>query len=486
MLRINYKMIAESPLYTGSDKALGIKSELRKQRVKMTKPVIIESMFADERQRQDALVDILFLLYNHISPDYRISRRKDIWGEFKSRILSAAGSKGKETFLTRYANSFSIPHFDTELFERLEMFNDHEFIYLIREHIDYLILRMRFNREKKNENYSKIKELEAEANKVLDIINIQQDDLFQKDDVEETKKKYEELNEQIRELENQKSGLCFNIDDLKTGSEKLIYKKEFHDTPYFTGNSINGILRRLAMADYLTRIGVSQTFDFAYHTLFTGGVLKIEVKDEVINQARSIVDVGLERLKTKVADAKKSFSSNPGEIHIDKIDELAVICPPLRLFGSALGNTMIESEMIVGNADLICEENNNGDSSLWGLIEDVFYTRKDSSKYERDLEIVNTSQDAHQMKYIMETVIKGAEFTHSFICKSNNELVKAAFYNTLDLFVNYPYIGGKSSRGLGNVNLDELKKQIDYDYVEKYRHHLEENKEQMRRFFSVE
>lgn len=487
MININYKMIAESPLYTGSDSSLGIKSELRKQRVKMTKPITISSKFSDEQQREDALVDILYILYNHIDPDYRMKRAREIWGEFKSRILSAASSKGKDTFLTRFANSFGIDSYDIQLYERLQMFDHHEFLYLIRDKIDYLIMRVRYNRDLKNENFKRIKELEKEGKKIQNILDLEEGNMFAGDEIDKALEQQQRIIEEIKSLEESETGLCFNIEDMKESENKLIYKKEFHQTPYFTGNGITGILRRLVMADYLTRIGVTQTFDFAYHTLFTGGVLKVDTKDKVLESARDILNVSLEKLKLNASEMKKNIQagSDGGEVDIDKIDELTFICPPLRLFGSAIGNTMIESEMIVSNANLICEENNNGEASVWGLIEDVFFTRKDSAKGERDFEIVYATEDTHQMKYIMETVIKGAEFTHSFICKSNNELVKAAFYNTLDLFVNYPYIGGKSSRGLGNVNLEELKKQIDYDYVEKYRQHLEDNKEQMRRFFSV-
>jgi len=147
MQKIKYQMIAESPLYTGSDNNLGIKSEIRKQRVVMTKPITINSRFKTEQDRENALVNVMTILYNHISSDYRMSRGRDIWGEFKSRLLSAAGGKDKKSFLTRYAKYFKVDAFDTKLFGLLNAFDDHELLYFIRDQIDFLILRMRFVRQ---------------------------------------------------------------------------------------------------------------------------------------------------------------------------------------------------------------------------------------------------------------------------------------------------------------------------------------------------
>jgi len=299
---------------------------------------------------------------------------------------------------------------------------------------------------------------------------------------EQVKAEITSIYDQIRELEKQTRFEDVEIDQ----SSELTYRKEFHDVPYFTGNSIAGIIRRLMMEDYFNKIGVTSTYDFAYHTLFTGGVLKIDLKDTVMQGAANILSVSLEKLKTSAKELSGNITGKAGEVDLDQIDEMTYICPPLRLFGAAIGNNMIESEMSVSNADLICIENNNGDTSMWGLLEDVFYTRHDSSKKERDIEIVETSGEPHQMKYIMETIIKGAKFKHSFICKSDNELVKAAFYAALRLFVLYPRIGGKSSRGLGCVDLSQLEEQIDETYVKMYYEHLEANKEKMKKYFSAE
>ena len=78
-MEIKYKITARSPLYTGAGNQIGIKSELRKQKVKIKNPTKVISKFAKETDRELAFVDILTMLYAHISPDYRMKRGKDIW-----------------------------------------------------------------------------------------------------------------------------------------------------------------------------------------------------------------------------------------------------------------------------------------------------------------------------------------------------------------------------------------------------------------------
>lgn len=485
MKKIAYKMIAKAPLFTGSDSSLGIKSELRKQRVKMINPRKIKSKFKTEQDRENAVVNLLLLLYNHISPDYRMSRGKEIWQEYKSRLLSAAGGKNKKAFLTRYAKSYGIGVYSTEILPIMNAFDDHELIYYLRDYIDHLILRVRFNREEKNANRKEIKELEKRADLLKDKIEIAftKPSLLDSDSDKTIKDELEKINEKIRELERDETS--FETIDVLNEESELEYVKAYNDVPYFTGNSIGGILRRLTMEDFFARVGISATYDFAYHTLFTGGVLKLDVRDSVIERVADILSVSVEKAKISATEKMKKYSGSQGEVDLDKIDKMTFVCPPLRLFGAAIGNMMIESEMIIANAELICEENNNGDTSLWGLMEDVFYTRSDSSKSERDIEIIETSDDAHQMKYIMETIIKGAQFEHNFICKTDNYLVYSVFNAALKLFVEYPYIGGKSSRGLGLLDLSELNEQIDADAVKFYYEHLDENKDEIRNYFDV-
>ena len=476
----NYTFRALSPLFTGAGTQLGIKSELRKQRVKVANPEAIPSIFKTEKDRETALVDVLTLLYAEIDPDYRMKRGKDIWGEYKSGLLMCCGSKSISAFMTRFATHFKVRSYNTDILKYFKLFNDAEFLQSLSENIDYILTVMRYNREQKNEHYKKINLLEKQIDFIQEAIEKHADDMFY--DIEEDRIKLKEKWDELKSLELSKSGLLFDVDNYEQG-ESIYFQKDFDNIPLFSGNTIAGILRRIAMYDYLDAIDVKSMFDFTYHTLFTGGTLTEKVNEDFIARLEEITS----NIQDKLHIALKTplTKGESAEIVVDKTEKLAYLCPPLRLFGSATKAGMIESEFIVANARLKCKENGNGNSSVWSLIEDVFYTRLDSEKKERELEVLNTSEQLHQMKYIVETLIEGSEFEHSFVLKSTNPFVYNCFHAVLKLFVEYHRIGGKSARGLGDIDLSELYKQIDFDAVSEYYKHLKENKEQMQEFLGV-
>lgn len=482
MQKINYTFKALSPLYTGAGSVLGIKSELRKQKVKIQNSEVVKSKFASEKDRQLAMTDILSILYSQINPDYRLKRQQDIWKEFKSALISSCGSKSLSSFLTRYAERFDIGHYDTILSKYLDLFSDVEFLQYLPENADYLIMQMRIGREDKNSNYKRIKEIDKQCKSLVDILDKESSNMFF--DATDTKNKLNELWAEQKQLELSKSGFVFDVDNYKQTESSLTFQKDFENVPLFSGNSIAGIMRRLAMSDYLSRLGVDSLFDFTYHTLFTGGTLTEKASDEFVIRLSEFQENIQEKLRLTLAKKSEIEGSND-EIVPEKIEKLAYYCPPLRLFGSATKGGMIESEMIVSNARLKCAENGNGDSTLYSLIQDIFYTRKDSEKTERNFEVLDTSEETHQMKYIMETLIEGSEFEHNFVLRSDNQYIYDCFHATLKLFAEYHRIGGKSARGLGNIDLSELVEQIDYDAVERYYKHLETNKKEIKEFLGV-
>lgn len=482
MKKIDYVFRAKSPLYTGAGSTLGIKSELRKQKVKIANPIVIKSKFANEKDREHALIDVLTLLYAEISPDYRLKRGSDIWKEFKSGVLSCCGSKSISTFMSRFANRFDVGHFDTGILKYLELYSDIEFLQYLTDNVDYLITMMRLNREGKNQNYNRIKALEKEIKSLLEILDKEKDSMFF--DAEPTKRQIDELWAEQKQLELNKSGLMFDINNYVVTDNTISYQKDFENVPLFSGNSIGGLMRRLAMADYLSKIGVDSMFDYTYHTLFTGGTLTDKINEEFADKLSQFVENLQDKLRISL-NAKKQMEGTNDEIVPESIERLAWHCPPLRLFGSATKGGMIESEMIVSNARLKCKENGNGDVTLWSLIEDVFYTRKDSEKTERNFEILDTSDETHQMKYIMETLIEGTEFEHNFVLRSDNQYIYDCFHATLKLFAEYHRIGGKSARGLGDIDLSELVAQIDYEAVGRYYMHLENHKQEMKGYLGV-
>ncbi|NLT52046.1 MAG: hypothetical protein GXX85_14165 [Ignavibacteria bacterium] len=480
-MEIKYKMTAKSPLYTGAGNQIGIKSELRKQKVKIKNPTKVISKFINETDRELAFVDVLTMLYAHISPDYRMKRGKDIWKEFKSGLLQAAGCKSISNFISRFASRFDVGCYDTKILQYLEMFDNSEFLQYLTDNIDYLITKMRLTRESKNNNFKKIKEIEKAMELLL--IDYKEDDMFGD---EKRKKQIDDLANEQKQLETNETGLLFDVKSYEVTNSELVFSKDFEQVPLFSGNSIAGIMRRIVMADYFQRIELNDLLDFTYHTFFTGGSLTTKVENEFTEKLAEFSGKMEDKLKKEIDHQLKLAGNDNSIIDLKKDDALAYYCTPLRLFGSATVNAMVESEMIVSNARLVCKENGNGDISLWSLIEDIAHSRLDSEKTERDINIEQTNSQTQQMQYWMETIIEGAEFEHSFVLKSKDPYIENCFHASLKLFCDYHRIGGKSARGLGDIDLSELEKHIDLLKVKAYYQHLEGNKEEIRRYITGE
>ena len=63
-------------------------------------------------------------------------------------------------------------------------------------------------------------------------------------------------------------------------------------------------------------------------------------------------------------------------------------------------------------------------------------------------------EQAHQMKYEFETLIRGTRFTHEFVLENCNNIERSCFKRMIDLWNERPYLGGKSSTGYGKIKLD--------------------------------
>lgn len=226
-------------------------------------------------------------------------------------------------------------------------------------------------------------------------------------------------------------------------------KTEIDNIPAIHGNAIRGYLRRLVMDDFLTLLDYELDSKKVYHFLFTGGMLEaLDPKD------KGAVNLGL---KKKIRD------------HI----------PPISLLGSAIGNQMIQGKLKVGIADIVCAETKHyiedyGDCefSAYNLKSSDFGTRLDDLKDERE-----EDEQAHQMKYEFETLIRGTRFTHEFILEDCNGVEKACFNRVFGLWNERPYLGGKSGTGYGKVKLD-YPSMVDADDSE-YLDFIEDNKEEI-------
>lgn len=230
----------------------------------------------------------------------------------------------------------------------------------------------------------------------------------------------------------------------------LTGKEEIDNIPAIHGNAIRGYLRRLIMDDYLTLLDYELDSKKVYHFLFTGGILEaLDNKDK-------------------------------GAINLTLKKQIRDLIPPISLVGSALGNQMIQGKLKVGMGDIVCaetkhyiEDYSDYDFSAYNLKGSDFGTRLDDLKEGKKEE----DEQAHQMKYEFEMLIRGTKFTHEFILEDCTDVEKACFYRMFQLWNERPYLGGKSGTGYGKVKLDypEINTLTDTAYLD----YIQENKEEM-------
>lgn len=239
-------------------------------------------------------------------------------------------------------------------------------------------------------------------------------------------------------------------------TQKYKYNGEYIDIPVYSGNAFRGELRRLIMKDYLDHIDITNEGVLAnlYYMLFTGGAL----------------------------------TSGSRYNEIGKKREMRKMCPPLSLFGTALGDQIPEGKLKVAIFIPICQETADytgieSKSSFYDMLQDVFYTRRDDLK-SKDFNINEIETDTKskkkenptQMKYEMQCLSAGTELVGDIVIENDNEIEKACLKAGLERLKEYGYIGGKSATGHGKIKLDY---DIDVD-AQTYYDYLEENKDAMR------
>lgn len=239
-------------------------------------------------------------------------------------------------------------------------------------------------------------------------------------------------------------------------AEKRIFVQQFVDVPFISGNAIGGILRRLAIRDYFQRIGYDKEkhglSKSVYHELMTGG----------------------------------NISESTGTVSIDKKEKYALLCPPVGVLGSALGNMTTASVVKIGSLRPVCAELGSIDSpSFWEMLGTQFGTRHDTSKAEMDVHIDSNTDDrnADQMIYHNEVLNAGTVLRSDMLLVSDDELQKSCFWHMASLWKEFGYIAGRSARGYGRVNVDI---RVPDGATELYISHLETVKEDALKFFTVE
>ena len=230
--------------------------------------------------------------------------------------------------------------------------------------------------------------------------------------------------------------------------EEIEFIKNFENVPYFGGNSIRGYLRRVIMYDYCKLAGVSKMNKDTYHQLFTGG----------------------------------NITDSTGFEDIAKREKYIEMCPAIGLLGSAIGNMTIEGEMKVIGARLRCKENGTGDLSFWQLIEQNFGTRLDSSKREKEIEIVNNTEQKSQMIYQYENFISGSVFDSAFVLITEDELMLSTFWRMMKLWKENNFIGGNSARDSGLIDIAmDIPTNADAKYLE----YITEKSEEIKEYFNA-
>ena len=226
--------------------------------------------------------------------------------------------------------------------------------------------------------------------------------------------------------------------------------EEFIDIPVYTGNAFRGTLRRIAMKDFLDHIGITEEGISAklYYLLFTGGALTSGSRYEEIGKRR----------------------------------EMRRLCPPLSLFGSAIGDQIPAGKLKMPIFIPICKETVDyteieSNLSFYDMLEDNFYTRRDDLKsLDFNLTDEEKFKNPVQMKYDQQCLVAGTELTGNVVIENDSEIERDCLKAILDRFTEMPYIGGKSAAGHGEVK-------ITYEFngnADSYYKYLEENKEEIR------
>lgn len=391
MIKLNYTVEALQQLHTGADENYGTVTMLRREKRKLKHPIEIESQFDSETERRVAIVSILEAVYRSIDQDLK-RNNYGFYEAFASKVLTATCVRTKQEFLTELCKSCGIrilpDKHGKELLPLLERFGNDELLQVIRSEHQFLMLMFRAA-----------------------------------------------IQGEVLTFEGGKQ-------------ETITFKKSFENIPFISGNSIRGIIRRLAMRDYCDRLGINSIDKDMYHQLFTGG----------------------------------NITSSTSYEDIEKREQYIRLCPVIGLLGSAIGNMTIQGKMKVGALRPICTEHGNGEISYWELIGREFGTRHDSSKTETEIEIIGEHGTPDQMKYELEVFNTGTEFDGDFILTSFDPLYVSAFWHIVGLWKDFGYVGGNSARGYGKIGVNiEIPENANQLYLD----HLQVVREEAKEFFNV-
>ena len=219
------------------------------------------------------------------------------------------------------------------------------------------------------------------------------------------------------------------------------------DIPVISGNGLRGYIRDLLAEHFLNTIDIS-TGDRLSYSLYSGGNLE--------------KGTGKRRINRKMI---KSIREN---------------IPMLSLLGTAIGSEIISGKLKMGMLVPISKETVNytnleSDKSVFEMIDETFYTRKDDLEGKK----AKGKKQAQQMKFDVQILVPGTKLYHWMIVEHPTEIELSCLGKAFELFDQRPFVGGMSSRGHGKV---------DYEYNrelpkgDKYVEHLNDNKESIKEY----
>ena len=249
------------------------------------------------------------------------------------------------------------------------------------------------------------------------------------------------------------------------GTEAKLRREKFmqpdgtvEEVPVLSGNGIRGKLRDVGMIHMLRALGYGEngkgTNLPSFHFLLSGGSL-------TSNGGKAI----------NIADARK----------------LTELIPLVGIFGGGEGNKLLPGILKCGKMIPICAETRHllpaehaeTTVSCWDFTQTEMYTRRDDSKDDRKRRVLDAesvkrleaAEDAKQAKgakdvaekndgstaqmmYHVETLAAGTRFYWEVVLDDPTPLEYEAFMTCLAQFSQMPYVGGKSSVGLGEIKVD--------------------------------
>ncbi len=225
------------------------------------------------------------------------------------------------------------------------------------------------------------------------------------------------------------------------------------EVPVISGNSFRGVLRRRAGYNLLSLLDIKKEnlSEGLQHAFFSGGMLH--------------------------------KGSGGGVIDTQFITKLRQNFPIISLFGSAIGQQLIQGKLDVGQLiPISCQTkgrtNIESEISIYSLLDERPATRRDDME-DKTKGSQDPDDQKQQMRYTHEVLVAGTEFYHYFTLKNCNDLEKGAFWSTLAEFSKYPKIGGLGCRGFGMVQLGYT---INSEAAQKYESWVVENKDSITKY----